>query len=85
MELETGVSEESRNKATPANPFSSLSCHTARLSAEAWPTVPSMENWVSSVVGGEGSGKVEGGEEEGRESLYSNKGGGQAWEKLGKQ
>lgn len=75
----------SRNKATPANPLPSLSCHTAGLDAEAWPTVPSMETWVSGVAGGEGSGKVEDGEEEGEESLYSNKRRGQGWEKLGKQ
>lgn len=43
------MSEVSRNKATPAPPFPALPCHTAGLDAEAWPTVPSMENWVSGV------------------------------------
>lgn len=76
------MSEVSRNKATPAPPFPALPCHTAGLDAEAWPTVPSMENWVSGVGGG--SGKVEGGEE-GGESLYTNKRRGQGWGQLGKQ
>lgn len=79
------MSEVSRNKATPANPFPSLSCHTAGLDAGAWPAIPSTENWVSGVGVGEGSGKVEGGEEEGGEGLNSNKRRGQSWEQLGKQ